>query len=100
LITAIDIDEFFHIAHIVRPGETISSTRLTRGAGGKGANQANAVARAGGLVDMAGCIGEDGLWVAERLHAAGVDVKRVAVVEQEVSEFLSMHPNIEKSGSE
>ncbi|KAI0771450.1 hypothetical protein BC629DRAFT_770323 [Irpex lacteus] len=43
---SINIDEFFHLPSIVRPGQTLSSTNLTRRAGGKGANQAVAVARA------------------------------------------------------
>lgn len=87
LIIVSDIDEFFHLPYIVRPGETISSTHLTRGAGGKGANQANAVARAGGSVVLDGCIGNDGIWVKDGLEKAGVDVGRVKVVESEVSEF-------------
>jgi ribokinase len=81
-----DIDEFFHLPHIVRPGETISSTRLTKKAGGKGANQAYALARAGGGVVLDGCIGDDGIWVRGMLEAVGVDVGRLRVVENEVSD--------------
>ncbi len=79
-----DIDEFFHLPHIVRPGETISSTSFTKKAGGKGANQANALARAGGEVDLDGCIGIDGEWVKGMLGDAGVGVERVRLVEGEV----------------
>lgn len=43
-----DIDEFFLLPHIVHPGETISSSSLTRRPGGKGANQACSVARSSG----------------------------------------------------
>ncbi|KAI9639056.1 ATP-binding protein [Dioszegia hungarica] len=82
---SINIDEFFHLPHIVRPGETISSSKLSRGAGGKGANQANAVARAGGNVVMDGCIGEDGIWVRDGLERAGVDVGRVMVVQEQMT---------------
>lgn len=81
----LDIDEFFHLPHIVRPGETISSTRLTKKAGGKGANQAYALARAGGGVVLDGCIGDDGAWVRGMLEGVGVDVGRLRVVENEVS---------------
>lgn len=80
----LDIDEFFHLPHIVRPGETISSTSLTRGAGGKGANQALAAARAGGDVVLEGYIGEDGTWVREMLKENGVDVGRLEVLQDEV----------------
>ncbi|WVF68430.1 hypothetical protein IAT40_003195 [Kwoniella sp. CBS 6097] len=82
---SINIDEFFHLPHIVRPGETISSTSLTKRAGGKGANQAFAVAKAGGRVVLDGCVGTDGIWVKEMLEKGGVDVERVKVLEDELT---------------
>ncbi|KIR56657.1 ATP-binding protein [Cryptococcus gattii Ru294] len=81
----VDIDEFFHLPHIVRPGETISSTGLTKRAGGKGANQAFAVARAGGQVELDGAIGDDGMWVKEILESAGVGTDKLEVVKDEVT---------------
>ncbi|ADV22485.1 ATP-binding protein [Cryptococcus gattii E566] len=81
----VDIDEFFHLPHIVRPGETISSTGLTKRAGGKGANQAFAVARAGGQVELDGAIGDDGMWVKEILESAGVGTDKLKVVKDEVT---------------
>lgn len=85
-----DIDEFFHLPHIVRPGETISSASLSRGAGGKGANQAYACAKAGGNVVLEGHIGSDGLWVRDLLEQGGVKVDRVEVLKDEVSCFLGL----------
>ncbi|KAE8542487.1 hypothetical protein D1P53_001266 [Cryptococcus gattii VGV] len=82
---SINIDEFFHLPHIVRPGETISSTGLTKRAGGKGANQAFAVARAGGQVELDGAIGDDGMWVKEMLESAGVGTDKLMVVKDEVT---------------
>lgn len=79
-----DIDEFFHLPHIVRPGETISSTHLTKRAGGKGANQSYSIAKAGGAVVLDGAVGSDGEWVKELLRSGGVDVGRVRVVQEEV----------------
>ncbi|PBK71843.1 Ribokinase-like protein [Armillaria solidipes] len=79
---SINIDEFFHVKDIVRPGETISSNNLEKRAGGKGANQAVAVARAGGQVDLVGAIGRDGIWVKSQLENAGVDVSGVLVAEE------------------
>jgi ribokinase len=76
----------------VRPGETISSTGLTKRAGGKGANQAYALAKAGGNVTLDGNVGKDGVWVKEMLSANGVDVSRVGVVGEEVSS-LNCIPN-------
>ncbi|RXK34940.1 hypothetical protein M231_07811 [Tremella mesenterica] len=82
---SINIDEFFSLPHIVLPGETISSTRYAKRAGGKGANQAYACAQAGGGVDMDGCIGSDGIWVKDMLQKAGVGVDRVRLIEHEVT---------------
>ncbi|KIY61198.1 Ribokinase-like protein [Cylindrobasidium torrendii FP15055 ss-10] len=78
---SINIDEFFHVHDIVRPGETISSSGLEKRAGGKGANQAVAVARAGAAVDLVAAVGNDGLWVRELLMRSQVNVDSVAVVD-------------------
>ncbi|WWC73784.1 uncharacterized protein I206_107756 [Kwoniella pini CBS 10737] len=82
---SINIDEFFALPHIVRPGETISSTSLTKRAGGKGANQAYAVAKAGGNVDLDGCIGQDGEWVRELLKSGGVGDGRLETLKNELT---------------
>ena len=67
---------------MVSPGETLSSTAYSRRGGGKGANQAVAVARAGGAVTLVGAVGGDGAWLVEELRRAGVDVDSVVVDEQ------------------
>nr|ODN91084.1 ATP-binding protein [Cryptococcus depauperatus CBS 7841] len=82
---SVNIDEFFHLPHIVRPGETISSTGLTKRAGGKGANQAFSIARAGESVDLDGAVGPDGTWVKAMLEGVGVGTKHLDVVEHEVT---------------
>lgn len=64
----------------MRPGETISSHGLSKRAGGKGANQAVAVAKAGASADLVGAVGEDGAWVKELLRESGVNVEGVEVV--------------------
>ncbi|TFY74550.1 hypothetical protein EWM64_g9461, partial [Hericium alpestre] len=80
---SINIDEFFHVKDIVRPGETISSTKFERRGGGKGANQAASVARAGGSVALVGAIGDDGNWHRDALQKVGVSVDAVQVVKGE-----------------
>ena len=85
LILPADIDEFFSLPHIVKPGETISSTSITRKSGGKGANQAYAVAKASGNVDLDGNIGEDGLWIKELLQNGHVGIERLGTVKEEVT---------------
>ena len=63
----------------MRPGETISSSKYERRAGGKGANQACAIAKAGGIAFLAGTVGLDGEWMIRQLHEYGVQVSPVAV---------------------
>lgn len=65
----------------MRPGETISSHGLDKRAGGKGANQAVAAARAGARTTLIGAIGEDGRWVVDQLKRYGVDVTEIDVVQ-------------------
>ncbi|KAJ7176776.1 Ribokinase-like protein [Mycena filopes] len=78
---SINVDEFFEVKDIVRPGETISSNNLVKRLGGKGANQSVAIARAGGVVDLVGVVGQDGVWVRDELKETGVGVTEVLVVE-------------------
>ncbi|KAJ7770260.1 Ribokinase-like protein [Mycena maculata] len=79
---SINVDEFFQVKDIVRPGETISSDHLVKRPGGKGANQAVALAHAGAIVDLIGAVGQDGIWVRDELKEAGVVVEGVSVDEE------------------
>ncbi|MDR2659574.1 MAG: ribokinase [Spirochaetaceae bacterium] len=76
---SLNIDMVFAVDHIVLPGETISSASFARNAGGKGANQAAAMAKAGLNVFMAGKIGRDGEFLLQHLHSYGVDTHKVSV---------------------
>jgi ribokinase len=69
---SLNIDLIFSVDHIVAPGETINSGALERSAGGKGANQAAALAKAGMEVHLAGKIGRDGDFLLELLGSYGV----------------------------
>lgn len=62
-------------------GETVVGSSLTRGCGGKSANQAVAAARAGAATHFVGCVGDDpaGLAQLDALAADGVDVAGVVV---------------------
>ncbi|KAL0570464.1 putative ribokinase [Marasmius crinis-equi] len=71
---SINVDEYFNVKHIAQPGETLSSHGLAKRPGGKGANQAVAVAKAGGQADFFGAVGEDGAWTLDHLEEHGVDV--------------------------
>ena len=65
------------------PGETLLVQGTRREAGGKGGNQAVALARLGSTVSFVSAVGADGdgTWSLEQLRAEGVDVSGVAVVD-------------------
>jgi ribokinase len=58
------------------PGQTVLHESFMRSAGGKGANQAVAAARAGGAVTFVGAVGEDdfGRAAGEALASEGIDI--------------------------
>ena len=78
---SLNIDRVFRVPHIVRPGETLGASSLEVFAGGKGANQSVALARAGAQVVHIGKVGPDGLWLRDKLAANGVDTRAISVGE-------------------
>ncbi len=78
---SINIDMTYHIDHIVREGETITATSFSMGAGGKGANQAAALAKAGADVFLAGRTGSDACFIMDKLKGFKVDTSLVKVDE-------------------
>lgn len=77
-IGSINADYFYQLPHLPSAGETLSSTSMTKGLGGKGANMSVAAARAGAHVRHIGCVGPDGEWAVERLMEYGVDTRLIA----------------------
>ncbi|GGL35597.1 PfkB family carbohydrate kinase [Phycicoccus endophyticus] len=82
VLGSLNVDLVTRVERHPRPGETVLGEGLRRLAGGKGANQAVAAARAGADVAMAGCVGDDdaGRAYRERLARLGIDVDAVRVV--------------------
>ncbi len=74
---SINVDLFYRLPHLPRPGETLPASSHQTGLGGKGANQSVAIARAGADVKHVGMIGADNAWVLDRLAGYGVDVSHV-----------------------
>lgn len=74
---SLNIDLVYSVPHINLEGETISARELEQKQGGKGLNQAVALARAGAPVFMAGCVGPDGGELVDTLRLAGADVRHV-----------------------
>lgn len=75
-------DLVFTASRLPAPGETITATAFMRAHGGKGSNQAVAVARAGGRASFFTFIGDDAFgqdatafWHAEGVHSQAVVVK-------------------------
>jgi ribokinase len=82
VIGSVNEDVVLLVPRAPQPGETIAARSTTRRAGGKGANQAVAAARAGASVRMIGRVGKDaaGARMLEDLRAAGVDVDAVLAI--------------------
>ena len=76
---SLNVDRVVRVGHVVREGETIAARSLCEFAGGKGANQSVALARAGAAVAHLGKVGPDGRWLVERLAAEGVDTRAISV---------------------
>ncbi|WGW04593.1 ribokinase [Tropicibacter oceani] len=76
---SINADLVYRVPHLPGPGETLASTSLSRGLGGKGANMSVAAARAGARCVHIGAVGEDGRWAIERLTEYGVDTRHIRV---------------------
>jgi ribokinase len=79
VIGSSNTDLIIKVARIPKPGETILGGEFARAAGGKGANQAVAAARAGGEVTFIARVGRDanGDQAVAGFAAEGIDVKRV-----------------------
>jgi ribokinase len=76
---SLNVDLVFKLDRLPRPGETVLCPGFEPVAGGKGANQAAAAAKAGARVRMVGRLGDDefGRLAREALEAAGVECSGV-----------------------
>jgi len=81
VIGSLNMDLVTRTPYLPKPGETIHGHQFTMVPGGKGANQAAAIAKLGASVAMFGKVGEDafGENVLASLHSAGVDTSSVIV---------------------
>lgn len=78
VVGSANVDLTLNVEHLPRAGETILTDwrGVTRGCGGKGANQAVAAARLGATTALIGRVGndDDADFLTRNLSAAGVDV--------------------------
>ncbi len=79
---SLNIDYVYRVPHMVKEGETLASSSLSRNAGGKGLNQALALGKAGAKVGMAGKVGAEGAFLVDALKEGGVDTACVGRSEE------------------
>lgn len=79
VVGSANTDMVVRVPTLPRPGETVIGGTYFTARGGKGANQAVAAARAGGLVTLVACLGDDTLGdeTLEALAADGIAVDQV-----------------------
>lgn len=79
VLGSLNVDLVARVPRFPSPGETIESTLFRQECGGKGANQAAAIARMGQLASLIGAVGEDALggWLVTQLQRLGVETSRV-----------------------
>ncbi len=79
VVGSLNMDLIVRAAHFPQPGETIHGRSFSTACGGKGANQAYAVARMGQPARMIGCVGEDAFAdvMTSNLQHVGVDISGV-----------------------
>ena len=84
VVGSINMDLVVTASRLPGKGETILGENLSYHPGGKGANQAYAIGRLGGRVNMFGCVGKDsfGKQMADNLTKAGVDTSYLRQTEQ------------------
>lgn len=101
VVGSINRDYVCRVAALPKPGETMLGGDLSLGAGGKGGNQAVAVARMGVPCALVGAVGadSDGQLLREILEDEGVDVSGIAVDGHAVTgaAFVFVDPNGENS---
>jgi ribokinase len=87
VVGSINADLVARVERIPRAGETVLGSDFKMHPGGKGANQAVAVARLGYPVAMIGKLGNDafGAQLRSSLSGAGVEVDAVGTIDQEAS---------------
>jgi ribokinase len=79
VVGSINMDLVARVAQLPRSGESVLATDFFRAPGGKGANQAVAVARLGGFATLVARVGDDvfAYELVDALSSAGVDTSAV-----------------------
>jgi ribokinase len=80
VVGSLNMDLFIDVEQLPAPGETVVGRNFRRSPGGKGANQASAIARLGQPVALVGAVGRDafGEELIEGLRQQGVGIDAMA----------------------
>ena len=80
---SVNIDVSARMAALPRPGQTVNATGYGIGLGGKGANQAVAVAKLGGDIRFVGAVGNDsfGELAVKQMQEFGLNTKSVRIID-------------------
>ncbi|WP_251392534.1 ribokinase [Mediterraneibacter agrestimuris] len=83
IVGSMNMDMILHADRIPLKGETIHGKSIEYQPGGKGANQAAAIAKLGGDVTMFGCVGNDaaGRQLIDNLMECGVNTSYIEILE-------------------
>jgi ribokinase len=83
VVGSTNVDLVLRVPALPSAGETVLGSDAERQPGGKGGNQAVALARLGAAVSFVSAVGSDadGLWSLDLLRAEGIDTTEVALVE-------------------
>jgi len=97
VIGSINQDFVLSVERRPRPGETVTDAQLSKGNGGKGANQAAAAALLGADVKFLGRVGDDGLGepLVEALSDKGVDTSLIEAASDSTTgtAFITVTPD-------
>lgn len=94
---SINLDYVYGVDHLVRPGETLSSSHLDTFCGGKGLNQSIAIARSGAKVYHAGAVGSsDGDFLLDILQQNNVNIDFIEKVDSSLTGHAIIQ--VDKSG--
>jgi len=87
VVGSANLDMVFRIPQLPQPGQTLLGGSFSTHPGGKGANQACAIAKLGGRVSFVGCIGNDanGAALKQAMFTAGVQTDHLRTLENVAS---------------
>ena len=82
VVGSINMDMTVTAERIPQKGETLKGDRISYIPGGKGANQAVAMAKLGAEVEMFGCVGDDsnGKAMLDNLRKSGVKTDHIRIL--------------------